>query len=137
MIETIIRPLPDTKAPLYAPYYQGLRERKIVVQQCTACRHVQWPPRDICFRCHANQLSWTEMPQEGKVYTYSIYYRPFHPWFTDCVPLGAVVVDLGNGIRMLGNYRGTDIEEIHCDLSVKAVFEDVDERTTLLHWEKI
>jgi uncharacterized OB-fold protein len=133
MSETSTRPIPVIDQ-LYAPYYLGLKERKILVQKCTACGHIQWPPRDFCFGCHANQLTWTEVPQVGKVYTYSVYYRAFHPWFKQHLPMAAVVADLGEGVRILGNYLG-NVEEIVCDMEVKAVFEDVNKEITLLHWE--
>lgn len=97
---------------------------------------MQWPPRELCFICHSNKLGWQETIQEGTVYTYTIVYRAFHPWFKQHLPYGVVVTELDNGIRMLANYFGPDVESLECGMRVKASFEDVDDMVTLLQWEK-
>lgn len=132
----ITRPLPDLNDKLYALYFEALRNYKLVVQHCEDCEHSQWPAREFCFHCHGTRFRWQEVKQQGVVYTYSIAYRAFHPWFKDHLPYGIAVVELDQGIRMLGNYFGPDVESLECGMKVKASFEKVNDQVTLLHWEK-
>ncbi len=49
--------------------------------------------------------------------------EPVSPMFADRVPYGIAVADLGDGIRMLGNYLGADLGALACGLPVRARYE--------------
>lgn len=133
----ISRPIPDIeKNKLYGPYFQGLQNNKLLVQQCNKCGHVQWPARDFCNRCHDSKLGWKEIQQSGNVYTYSIMYRAFHLWYKERLPYAVVAVELEEGIRMLGSYFGSDVESLECGMRMNASFDKVNEDVTVLTWIK-
>ena len=46
-------PLPDG---LSAPYWEGTRRRKLLIQKCGGCGAWQWGPEWICHRCHSFDL---------------------------------------------------------------------------------
>jgi uncharacterized OB-fold protein len=133
---TMHRPLPDVHDPLYAPYFAGLRRREILVEQCNKCGHRQFPPRERCFNCHGDDLTWAPAPKEGVVYTYMVAHRAFDPWFKDRLPYGLVVADLGDGIRIMAPYADTDVDDLECGIKVRAFFERIDDDVTLLLWER-
>ena len=135
-ISNSTRPLPDINDELYAPYFQALQNNMLVVQQCEKCGHWQWPAREFCFYCHCTRLGWREIKQNGFIYTYTVVYRAFHPWFKNCLPYGIVIVELEKGIRMLGNYFGSDVESLECGMPMKAAFEKVHDEITVLNWVK-
>ena len=128
------RPIPDLEDSLLRPYFRALRDHKLVAQHCEQCGHWQWPAREFCFQCHGSDLAWEEVQQSGTVYTYTVTYRAFHPWFQDQLPYGVAVVDLGNGIRMMANYFGSDVESLDCGQRMKAFFEKVNDDITLFTW---
>lgn len=128
------RPLPDVADPLYAEHFAGLRNHRILVQRCQRCGHVQWPPRELCHTCHRGDLGWVDAPARGTVYTFTVMYRAFNPWYADRLPYGVVVVDLGAGIHMIGRYAGPDPEALACELPVTAQFEPATDGVTLLTW---
>ena len=130
------RPRPGAIDQLYAPHYAALRERRLVVQECAHCGSRQWPPRELCFACHESEPGWVEVGPDGEVFTYTVVYRGFEPWFAERVPYGIVVVSVGPGLLMVGNYFGDDVESLECGMRVKASFEDVDDDLTLLQWER-
>ena len=43
------KPLPQT-TPLSAPFWEALKARRILVQQCRACASVQHPPLPNCMQ---------------------------------------------------------------------------------------
>lgn len=130
------RPLPEINNKLYAPYFQALREQKLAAQHCEACGHIQMPPREFCFNCHSTRLEWKEVKQEGVLFTYTIVYRAFHPWFKDHLPYGVAVIETDDGIRFMGNYFDSDVESLECGMRMKCTFEKVNEEVTLLNWVK-
>jgi uncharacterized OB-fold protein len=134
---SIERIMPNLNEKLYAAHFQALNEQKIAVQHCVDCGHSQWPAREICFQCHQTNLVWKDIADSGTVYTYSISYRAFHPWFKKHLPYGIFVVDLGDGIRMLGNCFDEDVGNIECGMKVKAVYRQASEGVTLLEWARV
>ncbi|WP_249869700.1 Zn-ribbon domain-containing OB-fold protein [Oceanobacillus saliphilus] len=136
-VSRISRPLPHIEEnKLYGPYFKGLQENKLMVQNCTECGHVQWPPRDFCYKCQGNSLDWKEVQQSGKVFTYSIMYRAFDPWFKDKLPYAVVAVELEDGVRMLGSYFADDVESIEVDMPMKASFNHENKDVSVLTWVK-
>lgn len=132
----ITRPLPNAQEPLYRPYLQGLREHRLMVQHCSSCGHWQWPPREFCFVCHRPTLGWAEIGQQGSVYTYTVCYRAFHPWFKERLPYGIVDADLGQGIRLLAPYFDPDVEQLECGQTVHAAFDEAEGGITVLRWTR-
>jgi uncharacterized OB-fold protein len=128
------RPLPHIDDLLYLDFFQSLRACRLVIRRCGQCSLLQWPPREICANCHSSSFEKAEVHPVGDVYTYTIVYRAFHPWFRERTPYAVLIADLGDGVRMLGNYWEPDVEEIECGIQVKATFEVVSTDVTLLRW---
>ena len=83
--------------------------------------------------CTAADFEWVEIPQVGEVYTYTLVGRAFDPWYAERVPYAVVVVALGDGIRLLGNCFGEELEQLDFGARVRAEFVHVG-NTTLLDW---
>ncbi len=41
------------------------REGKLALQHCTSCGAVQYPPRELCWRCLADALEWRISDREA------------------------------------------------------------------------
>jgi uncharacterized OB-fold protein len=117
------RPYPDPVSPLFAGYLDGLDRGELVIRACATCGARQWPPRSLCGRCRGRDFGLLPIGGDGVVHTFTVVHRAFDPWFASRVPFGIVVADLGDGIRMTGNYLGADLDELECGLPVRAAFE--------------
>jgi uncharacterized protein len=117
------RPFPEPVSPMFADYLDGLERGVLVVRECAACAARQWPPRALCARCRGAEFRPAVIADHGVVHTFTVVHRGFDPWFADRVPYGIVVADLGDGIRMLGNYLGADLGALACGLPVRARYE--------------
>ncbi|MEV6140053.1 OB-fold domain-containing protein [Nocardia sp. NPDC051990] len=126
-----------SESPLYAEYFQGLRQRRIIVRMCTGCEIVQWPPREICGVCQNSRFVPADVPTEGETYTYSVMYRAFHPAFKDAVPYGVVVVEPAPGVRIIGRYVGPDPDSLECGQRMTAVFDDLGIDSGSIAWRRI
>jgi hypothetical protein len=53
----------------YADWSEELREGELIGQECTDCGNVTGTPKAACPECGSRELSMTEIPEEGTVYT--------------------------------------------------------------------
>ena len=84
-----VRNVPDTPPDLGTqgpsddgvdlPYWEGLRDGVLRLQQCRACSHWIWSPRVLCPRCHSWDLAWPEVDAVGTVYSWTRTWQPFSP----------------------------------------------------------
>ncbi len=110
-----------SEAELWRPHIKGLLRSLILVTRCDCCDQMVWPPRLTCPNCLAGEFSWVPAPLRGSVYTYTVCYRPFHEWFAERVPYAIVVVELAEGVRVVGACLG-DTALLECGKEVRADF---------------
>lgn len=135
------RPLPTRESDrdwnLFAPFWKATKEGKLIVQECTETKKKVWPPRFISPFAPGAKLEWVPINTKGKVYTFNVVYRGFLPYFEEKVPFAMVVVELEDGVRMLGHAVGIDPEEVKIGMEMEAVFEKVNDKITLVNWKPI
>ena len=54
------RPLPQPITPEAKPYWEGLREQKLMLPRCRACRRAFFYPRVLCPHCHGTRVVTTD-----------------------------------------------------------------------------
>lgn len=129
-------PVPSS-APdgLSQSYWDGTKQRKLMVQKCRGCGAWQWGPEWVCHRCHSFDLGWQEIEGKGRIYSYQRPHHPVHPALNGHGPYIVVLVELpqyGN-IRMVGNLLGDPLQQVKIGAPVEAVFEPHAE-FTLVQW---
>src|SRR3972149_12036151 len=76
-----------------------LAEGKSEGTVCKDCNAKYFPPRADCAKCFSNQIDWFEMPEKGKLETFTTaYYAPFG--FEADPPYTMGVVDFGSGLKL-------------------------------------
>lgn len=127
------KPLPDPGHPATAPFWQGTRESRLLVQKCTNCGYLRWPPGPACPECLSADAEWTPVRPSGTLVTYCVYRRAFSPAFAGDVPYAVGYVELDDGPRMYGTLR-SELDSLRCGRPVHAVFEPVTPDVSLVHW---
>jgi uncharacterized protein len=117
------------------PYFEAAAEGRLVVQCCAACRHLQLPPARHCGACGAVGPGWTQVSGRGRVHTYTVLHRPYHPAFADEVPYNVSVIELDEGPLLLSNVVGQPLEELAIDQRVRVVFAPVCDGVALPKFE--
>jgi uncharacterized OB-fold protein len=135
------QPVPSPDG-LDAPYWQGLRKEKILLQHCGACDNWQWGPEWICHHCHSEDIGFEEVAGEGRIYSYERVWHPVHPALKEQGPYVVVLVELpaAGHVRVVGNLLGDPEAEVVIGSEVRAVFEhheDAEPTFTLLQWERV
>jgi uncharacterized protein len=121
------------------PYWEGLKEDKIMIQRCNACQRWLWGPEWLCHACHSFDLDWQEINGKGLIYSWERVWHPVHPALREHGPYLVVLVELpeADNIRMIGNLLGDPRQNIVIGSAVTAVFEHHREAKTpftLLQW---
>lgn len=88
-------------------YYKGLKEGKIVAYKCKSCGKISLKSI-VCPFCGSRSLENIEADKVGKVIAYTrIFVAP--EYFEDKAPYFVVLVELNNGLRILGQFEGESI----------------------------
>ena len=63
-------PIPDE---LSKPFWDACNEDRLVMQTCTACDRMQYPPDQTCYQCGSkDNLEWRQVSGRGKVHGYAV-----------------------------------------------------------------
>lgn len=102
------RPSPQGTA-LSAPYWEAATLGRLLLQQCADCGKVRHYPRLLCDGCFSDHTQWTPASGCGKVHSWTSCHHAFHPAFAAELPYVLVTVDLEEGVRALGRWRGAGL----------------------------
>ena len=119
-----LRPNPtwDTK-----PYWDGLLEGRVLIQQCADCGVRRHYPRPVCPECYSMNVKWCEIAGTGTVHTWMVSHHAFHPAFKRGLPTAYVTVDLPEGVRLCAPLRSGDPKDIAIGREVKIGVEMLDD----------
>jgi uncharacterized protein len=124
---------------LSSPYWQALRENRLLVQHCKHCGTWLFGPEWICHHCHAFDPAWEEVEARGRIYSWERIWHPSHDALNDHGPYLAVLVELPHcgHVRMIGNLLGDPHQDVMIGAEVEGVFEhhqDANPPFSLLQW---
>jgi len=117
---TTTRPLPSPDQDTEV-FWEGTLNGKLMIQRCMTCGRTQFYPRYFCTAC-AGEVEWIEASGRGEVYTYSIVRQNGTPPFDTLVPYALAMIDLEEGVRMMGNVVGVDVDDVGIGLPVVVDF---------------
>ena len=124
---------------LDAPYWDGARQRRLMIQRCTKCGTFQWGPEWLCHSCLSFEIGWVETEPTGRIYSWERVWHPTHPALKDQGPYLVTLIELphAGNIRMIGNLLGGPMQAVEFGSVVTAEFEDCmrgDHAYTLVQW---
>ncbi|MBO9577460.1 MAG: OB-fold domain-containing protein [Microbacteriaceae bacterium] len=131
--------LPDTDDALTAPFWAAAREHRLVAQRCSRCGAYCWTPSEVCPECLAPLAEWAPLSGRATVWSLAVYRRAMHPAFEDAVPYTVAMLELPEGIRMLGMILTSTGDadrdgEVRIGDEVRADFLEADDDVTLVRW---
>ena len=126
------KPRPSLDGP-ERPFWEGLRDGRILVQRCLSCGLHRFPASKACPACHGTDFEWSAVDGRGEVVSFCVFHKCYFPGFADEMPYAVVQVRLaGSGVQFFSNVVGVPPGAIAVGMPVVAVFERVDEALTLL-----
>jgi uncharacterized OB-fold protein len=112
-------------------FYDGLREHKLLIQQCSDCKTLRVPPRPMCGNCQS--LNWEPLESSGRgtVYSYVMPQYPPLPFFE--YPYIVALIELDEGVRIVSNLVGVDPAEVKVGMAVEVGYEEFNDGELVLH----
>ncbi|MBR9829637.1 MAG: acyl dehydratase [Oceanospirillales bacterium] len=120
-----LKPMP-VMTEISKPFWQGLNEGEIRIQQCNQCDGWVFFPRRHCSHCLAHDLEWKPVSGTGTLYSFTLTRVPTLPEFADEMPQAMAVVELDQGVRVNTTLVGLEEDEIKVGMAVKPVLDQVD-----------
>ena len=131
------KPIPVANE-LSKPFWDACNERRLVVQNCTACNKLQYPPKPRCGNCgSADNLEWKEVEGRGHILEYAVMrdtrIRPLQA--DQPFNVAVITLDKDPGINFMSNLPGTPVGEVPVGASVEVVFEETGSGQLIHEWK--
>jgi len=127
------RPVPDPDVA-GAPFWEVAARHELVLQKCAQCGTIRHTPRPMCPVCNSMDSVFEQVSGRGRIWSWVIAHAPVLPSFAEKVPYNVVVVELEEGVRMVGNLLDVENDAIREGMEVVVDFEDVEEGVSLPVW---
>jgi hypothetical protein len=105
-------------------FWEGLKERRLLIRRCGRCAHLHHPPGPMCPKCHSYEWSAQPLSGRGTLHSYVIVHQPQLPGFS--YPLPVALVEMEEGVRLLGNLTGTEAAAIRIGMPLEVEFTEVE-----------
>ena len=116
------------------PLWEGVKEKKLLIQKCKGCGKLLHPPRPMCPACQSAEQEYVESSGKGKIHSFVTYNKSFHKGFK--APYSVVLVELEEGPRLISNTVDIKPEDIEIGMPVEITYEEIDETLTLYKFKK-
>ncbi|PSR66359.1 MULTISPECIES: bifunctional MaoC family dehydratase N-terminal/OB-fold nucleic acid binding domain-containing protein [Nocardia] len=96
---------------------------------------LQHPPVPALWKDHTEQSDYVVASGRGSVFSFVVHHAPKVPGRQ--VPYVVALVELEEGVRMLGELRGIDPAEVEVGLPVEVGFQQLDADNTVPYWKAV
>ncbi|MGE0152033.1 MAG: Zn-ribbon domain-containing OB-fold protein [Reyranellaceae bacterium] len=123
-----IVPRPD---PLTAPYWEGARQGRLLIQRCLSCGQRWHPPAPFCPACQSDRYAWEAVSGRGTVFSFTVVHHAAHVAVAGKVPYLVALVELEEGVRLVANIRNCPMQDVSIGMKVGVAFEPLTPEITL------
>jgi uncharacterized OB-fold protein/acyl dehydratase len=131
-------PNPPLRPPYSADtefFWAGTRIGELRIQRCGACGALRHPPGPACLSCGATEKQEYQVAAgTGTVYSYVVHRHPPVPGKK--LPIVIALVELTEGVRMLGELHGAQPEDVEIGMPVRVSFARIDDELVLPGWRE-
>lgn len=102
-------------------WWDATRGRRLLIQRCDTCGHLQHYPRMLCVACGRTDLSFVEASGRGVVHSFTVVHRAPSAGFTP--PYVVALVRLAEGPQLLTWIVECAPALVGCDMPVELRWE--------------
>jgi len=117
------------------PFWEAVKKRKLMIQRCQLCGKytpTHYPIGGAGCPEHGEvAMAWTEAGGKGKLFTFVVFHRAFHPAVEKEVPYNVSVIELDEGPLIMGNVAECTNEDLKIGMPVEVLYEDLTEEEAI------
>ncbi len=117
-------------------FFAAAARGELLYQHCPACGNKQFYPRAVCTACGADP-QWATASGRGVVHTYTIVRQNGQKPFKDELPYAVAIVELEEGVRMMGTITGCLADAVHIGQRVEAYAVECEEGLAVPFWRAV
>ncbi|SMD09691.1 bifunctional MaoC family dehydratase N-terminal/OB-fold nucleic acid binding domain-containing protein [Kibdelosporangium aridum] len=126
---SVIRPLVNQDTEFF---WEGTSKRELRIQRCPDCQQLRHPPGPFCPRCGSGTPEYVLASGRGSVFSYVVHHHPPVPGKR--LPIVIALVELEEGVRMLGELLDVPADEVRIGQQVVVGWSRVDGDLTIPVW---
>jgi len=108
------------------PFFEGLKQGKLLIPYCESCGKAHFYPRSACPHCWSeDEYDWRPASGTGVVHTFTVVRNNPPPAFVPMLPYSIAIIELDEGVRLLSNIVG-DYEDTAIGDRVEVEFVERD-----------
>jgi uncharacterized OB-fold protein len=115
---------PDTQF-----FWDGLRDRKLLIQRCADCGLLRHPPRPMCPSCRSTAWNAVEAAGQATVVSCVIPRHPEMPFMDH--PYIVALVELDEGTKLVTNLVDVEPEDAAIGMRVEVTYLECDDGLVL------
>lgn len=118
-----------------AYFWEGTQKGELRIQSCNACGALRHPPGPACPECGAFDRGHVVASGRGTVFSYIVHRHPPVPGKE--LPIVIALIDLEEGVRMVGEVTDVTDAEIEIGMPLQVAFNEVDDDLILPIWTRV
>ncbi|MCW2753782.1 MAG: hypothetical protein JWR52_2970 [Marmoricola sp.] len=126
---SVVRPMMNRDSQFF---WDGTAVGELRIPKCNACGALRFPPGPACQSCEAYDRGYQVAAGTGTVYSYVVHRHPPVPGKE--LPIVIAIIDLDEGVRMVGEVVGPAAEEIEIGTRLRIDYHRIDDDLTLPVW---
>ncbi|MEU8826212.1 bifunctional MaoC family dehydratase N-terminal/OB-fold nucleic acid binding domain-containing protein [Streptomyces sp. NPDC048636] len=106
-------------------FWEGVAEHRLLLQRCAGCATLRFPWLPGCGRCGSPEWETAEASGRGTVFSHVVMHHPPFPAFEP--PYAVGLVELAEGVRMVGGITGVPYDKVRIGMPVELEFLRVED----------
>ena len=122
------------------PFWDAVNKRQLILQRCSVCGRMQYPPVATCGNCGAeNSLEWVEVSGRGKILGSITVHDTRLVSLQAETPLNVAVIALEDDpdIKFFSNLPGIPVDEVPVGASVQVEFQEAAPGQLIHEWRVV
>jgi len=123
-------PLPALE-PESERFWRACRAGRLEITRCRACGWYVHPPRPVCPRCQAREVSWEAVSGRATVVSYTVNHQRWMPGMEVPYTIGLVELVEQADLRLTTNLVGCAPDAVEIGMPVRVTFREVSDEIAL------
>ena len=112
-----------------SPFWRSVDRRAMELPYCKSCGRFHFYPRPVCPECWSADLDWRPVGGKGTVWSYTVvrFAHGAHEGWKTRVPYVVALVELEEGVRMMGNVVDCPVGSVRSGMAVELDYREYED----------